>query len=282
MLGRQNRTVLITGLVFLIGAPLSACGWVEGEREAAREEVRAEIEAILTERIEAADRLAGSADRILSPLPVMTPGEEAALRRFLNASHLDRARELGVRAEDEDALESLVSAGRLLELEDSTRHWIVRPGDSPAHVVPALRALLEVLGERFQERLAELGLPAYRVEITSAYRTAEHQRRLRRVNANAAAGVSSHEYGTTVDLSYAAFAPPAEVPAEIVGGVSEDLRPHIRRIVDLAFESVSARKSRELGRIFSQVLAEAQDEGIALVIFERQQTVYHLTVGRAM
>ena len=34
--------------------------------------------------------------------------------------------------------------------------------------------------------------------------------------------------------------------------------------------------------IFGQVLAEAQDEGIALVIYERQQTVYHLTVGRAM
>ena len=229
-----------------------------------------------------ADRLARSADRILSPLPVMTPGEEAALRRFLNASHLARARQLGVRAEDEDGLDSLVAAGRLIELEDSTRYWIVRPDISPTHVVPDLRSLLEVLGARFQERLAEMGLPPYRMEITSALRTAEHQARLRRNNANAAAGVSSHEFGTTVDLSYAAFAPPAEVPAEIIDGVAEDLRPHIRRIADLAFESVSARKSRELGRIFGQVLAEAQDEGIALVIYERQQTVYHLTVGRAM
>ena len=47
----------------------------------------------------------------------------------------------------------------------------------------------------------------------------------------------------------------------------------------MAFESVSARKSRELGKIFSQVLAEAQDEGLALVIYERQQTVYHVTVA---
>jgi hypothetical protein len=255
---------------------------VEGEREAAREEARAEIEAILSERIEAADRLAGSADRILSPLPVMTPGEEGALRRFLNASHLARARELGVRARDQEALDSLLAASRLIELEDSTRYWIVRPGDSPARVVPDLRALLEILGARYQERLADMGLPPYRLEITSAYRTAERQARLRRTNANAAAGTSSHEYGTTVDLSYAAFAPPAEVPAEILDGVSEGLRPHIRRIADLAFESVSARKSRELGRIFSQVLAEAQDEGIVLVIYERQQTVYHVTVGRAM
>jgi hypothetical protein len=280
------RRFLVTVPWVLLGMALFAYGRAEREGaaavEAAREETRAEIEAILTERIATADRLARAADRILSPLPVMTPGEEAALRRFLNASHLARARELGVRAEDEDGLNSLVAAGRLIELEDSTRHWIVRPGTSPAHVVPDLHAVLEVLGARFQERLAEIGLPPYRMEITSALRTAERQARLRRSNANAAAGVSSHEFGTTVDLSYAAFAPPAEVPGEIIDGVAEDLRPHIRRIADLAFESVSARKSRELGRIFGQVLEEAQDEGIALVIYERQQTVYHLTVGRAM
>jgi hypothetical protein len=272
--------------VLLLGAAFLAYGLVERRRaaavQAAREETRAAIEAILTERIDATDRLARSADRILSPLPVMTPGEEAELRRFLNASHLNRARQLGVRAEHEEALDSLVTAGRLIELEDSTRYWIVRQGDSPAHVVPALRSLLELLGARFQARLADIGLPPYRMEITSALRTAQRQARLRRTNPNAAAGVSSHEFGTTVDLSYAAFAPPAEVPAQIIDGVPEDLRPHIRRIADLAFESVSARKSRELGRIFSQVLAEAQEEGIALVIYERQQTVYHLTVGRAM
>ena len=52
------------------------------------------------------------------------------------------------------------------------------------------------------------------------------------------------------------------------------------RITDLALESVSARKSRELARIFSQVLTEVQEEGWALVIYERQQTVYHLTATR--
>jgi hypothetical protein len=45
---------------------------------------------------------------------------------------------------------------------------------------------------------------------------------------------------------------------------------------------VSARKSRELGAILSRVLEEAQAEGVAVVIYERQQTVYHLTVARAL
>jgi len=54
---------------------------------------------------------------------------------------------------------------------------------------------------------------------------------------------------------------------------------NLERFVDLALESVSARKSRELGAIFSDVLREAQAEGLALVIYERQQTIYHLTVA---
>ena len=114
---------------------------------------------------------------------------------------------------------------------------------------------------------------------TSALRTSERQARLGGRNPNAAAGVSSHEFGTTVDLSYAAFAPPAERPPEILARVPADLAPHVERIVDLALESVSGRKSRELGAIFSRVLLEAQSEGLALVIYERQQTVYHVTMG---
>ena len=273
-------------LSLLLVLLLSSCGRAEREREAAVEAARAatvvQIERVLSETIRLADRLAGSADRILRPLPVMTPAEEEALRRFLNAAHLAQARALGVRVVSRVARDSLLAAGRLVQLEDSTYHWIVRGGTSPAYVVPHLRTLLEVLGGRFQERLAGLGLPPYRLEVTSALRTSERQERLRRSNANAAAGVSSHEFGTTVDLSYAAFAPPADPPGEILTSVPTEFAPHLERIVDLALESVSARKSRELGAIFSQVLWEAQTEGLALVIYERQQTVYHLTVARAL
>ena len=241
-----------------------------------------EIERALSQALGYVDREAGRADEILSPLPVMTPAQEDALRRFLNASHVARARALGVRVADRVARDSLLAAGRLVQLEDSTAHWIVRPGTSPTYMVPEVPALLEELGRRFQERLAEMGLPPYRIEVTSALRTSERQARLRGRNPNAAAGVSSHEFGTTVDLSYAAFAPPAERPPEILARVPAELAPHVGRIVDLALESVSARKSRELGAIFSRVLLEAQSEGLALVIYERQQTVYHVTVGRAL
>jgi hypothetical protein len=271
----------------LLVIPLFAsCGWVEREREEAARVARAaalaEVEAMLSEAVRLADRTAGSADRILSPLPVMTPTEEEGLRRFLGGAHVARAREVGVRVATREHLDSLLTAGRLVQLEDSTRHWIVRDRASPAYVLPAMPALLRTIGARFQERLAAMGLPPYRMEVTSALRTSERQERLRRSNANAAAGESSHEFGATVDLSYAAFAPPSEARDAIPGAAPPQFRPHLERIVDLALESVSARKSRELGKIFSAVLREAQDEGLALVIYERQQTIYHLTVARPL
>ncbi|HUF75060.1 MAG TPA: DUF5715 family protein [Longimicrobiales bacterium] len=275
-------------LVVIFTALLSACGWVEQERqeaaeaaaEAARLATLTEVEQLLSRSVQRADRLAASADRILRPLPVMTPAEEAALRRFQNGAHVAQGRALGVRVGTRGVRDSLVAAGRLVELQDSTPYWIVRRNASPAYVVPAVPALLEELGRRFQARLAEIGVPPYRIEVTSALRTSARQAGLRRTNANAAAGVSSHEFGTTVDLSYAAFAPPAELPAEVLEAVPANLRPQMERLADLALESVSGRKSRELGAIFSQVLYQAQSEGMALVIYERQQTVYHLTVAR--
>jgi hypothetical protein len=265
---------------------LTSCGWVEQERqeaaEAARLETLADVERMLAETVQRADRVAGTADRILRPLPVMTPAEEDALRRFQNSAHVARARALGVRVTTGEVRDSLVQAGRLVALEDSTRYWIVRRGTSPAYVVPEVPAMLEELGRRFHARLAEMGVPPYRIEVTSALRTSARQDRLRSTNANAAAGVSSHEFGTTVDLSYAAFAPPADAPAEVLESVPPDFRPHMERLVDLALESVSARKSREMGAIFSRVLYEAQSEGLALVIYERQQTVYHVTAARPL
>lgn len=283
----------IAGLLIAVLA-LSSCGPSEREREAeleaAREEATvaarvaatAELDRALAEAIRIADEIAGAADRILSPLPVMTTAEENALRRYLNATHVARARELGVRATSSAVRDSLVAVGRLVPLADSTRYWIVRPGTAPTHVVPHVPVLLEMLGQRFHERLAEMGLPPYRMEVTSALRTSERQERLRGSNANAAAGASSHEFGTTLDLSYSAFAPPAERPQEVLARVPPEFEPHAGRIVDLALESVSGRKSRELGAIFSDVLRGAQEEGLAIVIYERQQTVYHLTVARPL
>jgi hypothetical protein len=237
----------------------------------------------LRETVLRADALSEQIEDALEPVPLMRPAEEEALRRYLADAHLRRARALGVRAGDRDAIEALAAEGRLVPLEDSTRHWVLRrAGGRPTYVVPHTRAMLAELGERFQRRLAEMGLPAYRLEVTSALRTAEGQAALRERNSNAAAGVSAHEFGTTVDIPYTAFAPPAELPASLRVEGPPALRPYLDRMAALTLESVSARKSRELQKILGDVLRAAQAEGLVLVTFERFQPVFHVTVAKAL
>lgn len=241
-----------------------------------------EEERALRETLEAAHALADSIEDLLRPVPLMRPAEEEALRRYGQSAQLARARSLGVRPGNEAELEALAREERLVPLEDSTRYWILQDlRASRALVTPDTKALLERLGARFQERLAAMGIPPYRLEITSALRSAADQARLRERNVNAAPGVSTHEFGTTVDIAYSAFAPPAELPPGLIPDHGPEwLRSYQDAIARLALESVSARKSLELRKILGDVLREAQSDGLVLVTLERLQPVYHITVGQ--
>lgn len=266
----------------LIAALATACdGTSSGAAEAAGGAAAADSVWLraLEETARRADSVEAALERVFRPLPLQTPGEEGALRRYLNDAHVARARQLGVHPTSDTELEAALADGRLVRLEPSTPYWVLRDPEEPRYVVPAARALLEELGERFQAELAEMGAPAYRFEITSTLRTPADQARLRRSNPNAAAGTSAHEFGTTVDLPYSTFAPPAELPEALRVDAPDGLAPYLERIGDLALESVSARKSRELTKIFGDVLLEAQDEGIVFVTLERLQPVYHVTVA---
>jgi hypothetical protein len=240
-------------------------------------------EVALEQTLARAHELAEEIEDALQPIPLMRPGEEEELRRFLAGPHLQRARALGVRAETDERIRELIAEGRLVELEDSTEHWIVRRVRGQGnYVVPHTRALLVELGTRFQARLAELGIPPYRLEVSSALRTIEGQARLRETNENAADGTSTHEFGTTVDIPYTAFAPPARTPPALIVLAPPGLRPYLDQVAASVLESASARKSRELQKILGDVLREAQAEGIVLVIMERFQPVYHVTVARPL
>lgn len=252
---------------------------------------------------EALDRIAARADSIdevFKPLPLLTPAQEAALRRHPNRQQVARARTLGIpRPVDAAGLDALVREGRLVALEDSTEHWVVRELDHSApFVIPDARALLVEIGERFQARLAGMGVPPFRLEVTSVLRTADDQASLRGTNPNAASEVSAHEFGTTVDIAYSGFAAPARPMAGVradgqagfdaagtasgaAGGIAW-LEPQLGRIAAGTLERVAARRSAELKAVLGHVLREMQAEGKVMVTLERQQPVYHLTVARRL
>lgn len=289
---RMRRLVATVAAAIVLAVGIACAQEPDG---AAREQVEATLGAepgrALADALERIAARTQAIDRIFKPLPLITPSEVAALRRYLNATHVERARSLGIpRSVDGQGLDALVREGRLVTLADSSEYWVVRESnDVDARVVPDTRALLVEIGRRFQQRLAELGAPPFRIEISSALRTAAGQAALRRSNANAAAGVSSHEFGTTVDIIYTAFAAPAAARAGRSSGEEDGesrapawLEPHLAHIAASGLERVAGRRSRELQAILADVLRELQSEGKVLVTLERQQPVFHITVAQRL
>ena len=240
-----------------------------------------DADSLLVRHLTHIDERMAAVDSLFQPLPLLRSAQEAALRQSAYGQQLARARELGVgRSPSADQLDALQGQGRLVPLSDST-HWVVRTLNySEPLVVPALRAALTRIGERFHARLAAIGASPFRLEVSSALRTAADQRALRRVNANAASGTSTHEYGTSVDLAYSAFAAPATPIADVQPEGAAWAADYLRRYQDVAAGRVAARRALELKAILGEVLIEVQQEGLVMVTMERRQPVFHLTLAQ--
>lgn len=215
--------------------------------------------------------LVDSADHKLRKIPGLTSEERRRLRRDVNAVQIQRARMLGVHAA---SFESAVNSGRLVRLEETNQYWVLRELKfSEPYVTPSTEAMLIELGKRFQAQLDSLGLPRYRLDVTSVLRTPEKQAALRRANRNASRIESAHEFGTTLDVAYRKYAPPAEYP-----DVSFD--PMARQVADSLLAENARVRGTELQAILGRVLLDMQREGKVMVIMERSQPVYHMTCAR--
>ncbi|HEV2149912.1 MAG TPA: DUF5715 family protein, partial [Longimicrobiaceae bacterium] len=223
-------------------------------------------------------RVAAAGDSVRAAFGRASPlsaREVAELRQDVNAEQVATARSLGVRAGSEAEIERLRREGRLVALGDSTAYWVLREMDhSVPYVTPDARAMLEELGHRFHARLDSLGLPRYRMKVTSALRTAETQAELRKTNSYAAWTTSAHEFGTTADVSHERFAVPAEAPA----GASRP--PALREAEVEMLEEVGKEHSRVLQAELGRAIAAMRDEGALHVMMENRQPVYHMTVAR--
>ena len=260
-------------------ALLAACG---PEERAAAQRGNSSAESAFARELTRIRTRADSIDAIFQPLPLLRPQQESALRRFDNDAQLVAARRLGIPANTpRQTVERMVADGRLVRLADSTEHWIVRKLDhSSPYLTRDGAAALREMAQRFQQALARRGLPAYRIEVSSALRSAEDQAALRTANVNAAAGESTHQYGTTFDVAYSAFAPPADPIVASSLPEAPWLEPHLAWLAGTLAETVAARRSRELMAILGNVLLEMQGEGKIMVTLERLQPVYHVTVAR--
>jgi len=218
-------------------------------------------------------QLADSTDKMLRKVRNLSVIERVKLRRDANAEQIARAKQLGVLQPFE--LGEAIRDKRLVELPDSTEYWLLHNLNfSVPYVTPSTRAMLVEIAQRFQARLDSLKVPRYRLVITSALRTPDKQAALRRVNSNASRVESAHEFGTTIDIAYRRFAAPldiAPVPADTV-----------RRMADSVMAKTANLRSAELQAVLGRVIQDMKDEGKLMVMMERRQTVYHITVARSL
>ncbi len=235
----------------------------------------------ITQRTEAlADELILQTAAAFEEVPPFTNADATALRRFPNRIHVERARELGIpRIPDREAAVQMLESDTMVRLEDSQYYVVLDLGYSVPYVTQDAANLLDVIGARFQARLRELGLPAYRFLVTSATRTDDDQRRLRQVNANAAEN-SSHFHGTTVDIHYARWDYDVTHDSISAGrGISQAL---LEERLQTANEGFIADHHPKLKSILADVMRRTQEDGLVMVTYERMQPVYHITVNTAI
>lgn len=124
--------------------------------------------------------------------------------------------------------------------------------DTLTHSLPFLvkegASLLETIGRNFADSLKRHGAPGHKFRVTSILRTAHSVKRLRRVNRNATDS-STHQFGTTFDISYAHF--------NHYGG---------KRLSD-----------EELKYILGEVLLDLRKQNKCMVKFERKSPCFHIT-----
>ena len=155
---------------------------------------------------------------------------------------------------DRDAAEHLKS--KLVKLEDTDTYVVDSLTHSIPYLIPSAKALLDRIGQTFQDSLATHGLNPYKLVVTSVLRTEADIAKLRQKNLNASEN-STHRYGTTFDLSYWHY---VKIP-EYLGRPYEDVPPEYLRAV------------------LSQVLKDLHDEpGVCYIKYERKQSCFHITV----
>jgi hypothetical protein len=158
--------------------------------------------------------------------------------------HLDASKSFGVKLlESSKTVQKYINNGKFHKIKKTGKGYRVQKLDySRAWMVSKGKSMLEKIGTRFSKETK-----GHTFTISSITRTLEDQCRLRRVNSNAALGISSHNYGNSFDISYVRF--------------NNILKYNPK--MELALEKV-LKYYYDLGRIY--------------YIKERQQSCFHVTV----
>lgn len=182
-------------------------------------------------------------------LPLRRIGRLHELFNDSNHYQLEHARRLGVDPMSDPA--SYYNTRRPLEKIETNKDFVVDElRHSYPYLVPEAAQLLHDIGRNFQDSLASRNGGRYRIIVTSVLRTPTTVKRLRRVNGNATQE-STHQYGTTFDITYTRFNPA---------------------------EGRDINSQEDLKNLLAEVLLDLREQGRCMVKYERKSPCFHITV----
>lgn len=256
-IGRNKRFVTLTGVLFpcLLLLPLLAggCGKKDGPSTLQPEEgTRRESAQSLHPEDEVLRD--GGGKRLLRNGRLHINHLGGSLREVFNDSNVTQmayAKGLGI-----DPITSLHKAfftkRPVCEITSNEHYRVDTLSHSLPFLVPEAASLLDEIGAAFIDSLKARGGYGYRIKVTSLLRTPATVRALRRVNVNATDS-STHQYGTTFDISYAKF-----------------------HVVD----STQRLQQEDLKNLLAEVLFDFRRRGRCLVKYERKSPCFHVTTTR--
>lgn len=142
----------------------------------------------------------------------------------------------------------------LVYVTSNENYYIDTLTHSAPYLVPEGEKLLSYIGKNFRDSLKKRGGDGYRIKVTSLLRTKQSVKRLRRVNRNATDS-STHQFGTTFDISWSNFK--GDKPSKVIN-------------------------DGDLKNLLAEVLYDARKEGLCLVKYEHKTCCFHITAtGKA-
>lgn len=139
----------------------------------------------------------------------------------------------------------------IVEVQSNQFYTVDSLKHSFPYLVPEAEKLLRDIGGNFIDSLARRGADSYRIIVTSLLRTPHTVKRLRRVNRNAVDS-STHQFGTTFDISWARF--------------------H-------SLDSTRTINEEDLKNLLAEVLLDLRNQKRCLVKYERTGC-FHITATR--
>ena len=140
----------------------------------------------------------------------------------------------------------------LVRIKDCREYGLDSLTHSVPFLVPQAALLLKDIGSRFSEKAKKRTGGDYKIKVTSVLRTEQSVKKLKRVNRNATT-FSTHQFGTTFDITYTRY-------INRRTGADEDIRG--------------------LKEALAETLLELRNEGRCQIKYEKKSPCFHITVTK--